>query len=154
MDVTHVSQFGRLKYVHVSVDTFSGAVYAFAHTGEKSGDVIEHLLQAFSFMGIPRTIKTDNGPGYTSRELCSFLQQWGVEHKTSIPHSPTGQAIVERTHQNIKRVLNQQTQILKLETPQIQLARALYTLNFLNCSFESMNPSIIHHFGGNKDLEK
>ncbi|NXI23842.1 POK11 protein, partial [Sterrhoptilus dennistouni] len=108
MDVMHVSQFGRLKYVHISVDTFSGAVYASAHTGEKSGDVIKHLLQAFSFMGIPRTIKTGNGPGYTSRELCSFLQQWGVEHKTGIPHSPTGQAIVERTHQNIKKVLNQQ----------------------------------------------
>ncbi|TRZ10813.1 hypothetical protein HGM15179_016282 [Zosterops borbonicus] len=154
MDMTHVSQFGRLKYVHVSVDTFSGAIYASAHTGEKSGDVIKHLLQAFSFMGIPRTIKTDNGLGYTSKELCSFLQQWGVEHKTGIPHSPTGQAIVERMHQNIKRVLSQQTQILKFETPQIHLARALYTLDFLNCSFESMNPLIIHHFGGNKDLEK
>ncbi|TRZ10793.1 hypothetical protein HGM15179_016311 [Zosterops borbonicus] len=101
-DVTHVSQFGRLKYVHVSVDTFSSAVYASAHTGEKSGDAIKHMLQAFSFMGIPRTLKTDNGPGYTSREFCSFLQQWGVEHKTGIPHSPTGQAIMERTHQTLK----------------------------------------------------
>ncbi|TRZ11451.1 hypothetical protein HGM15179_015656 [Zosterops borbonicus] len=88
MDVTHVSQFGRLKYVHVSVDTFSGVVYTSAHKGEKSGDVIKHLLQAFSFMGIPKTLKTDNGPGYTSKELCNFLQQWGVEHKTGIPHSP------------------------------------------------------------------
>ncbi|TRZ13764.1 hypothetical protein HGM15179_013338 [Zosterops borbonicus] len=54
MDVTHVSQFGKLKYVHVSVDTFSGAVYASAHTGERAGDVIKHLLQAFSFLGIPK----------------------------------------------------------------------------------------------------
>ncbi|TRZ05349.1 hypothetical protein HGM15179_021758, partial [Zosterops borbonicus] len=121
---------------------------------EKSEDVIKHLLQAFSFMGIPKTIKTDNGPGYTYREFCSFLQQWGVEPKTGIPHSPTGQAIVERTHQNIKRVLNQQTQIFKLETPQIRLARALFTLNFLNCSFKTMNPPIIRHFSGNKDLKE
>ncbi|TRZ19352.1 hypothetical protein HGM15179_007755 [Zosterops borbonicus] len=74
-DVTHMSQLGRLKYVHVSVDTFLGAVYASAHTGEKSGDAIKHLLQAYSFMGIPRTLKTNNGPGYKSKEFCSFLQQ-------------------------------------------------------------------------------
>ncbi|TRZ08546.1 hypothetical protein HGM15179_018559 [Zosterops borbonicus] len=154
MDVIHVSQFGRLKYVHVSVDTFSGAVFASAHTGEKSVDVIKHLLQAFSFLGIPKSIKTDNGPGYTSKEFCTFLQQWGVEHKTGIPHSPTGQAIVERTHQNIKRVLDQHEQICKLDTPSIRLARALFTINFLNCSFESMNPPIIRHFGGNPNFEE
>ncbi|NWR03519.1 POK19 protein, partial [Paradoxornis webbianus] len=107
-DITHFSQFGRQKYMHVSVDTFSGAVFASAHTGEKAGDAIKHLIQAFSFLGIPKSLKTDNGPLYRSREFCSFLQQWGVEHKTGIPHSPTGQAIVERTHQNLKRILSQQ----------------------------------------------
>ena len=31
-DVTHFAAFGTLKYVHVSVDTFSGAVFASCHT--------------------------------------------------------------------------------------------------------------------------
>ncbi|NWZ74675.1 POK11 protein, partial [Acrocephalus arundinaceus] len=101
-DVTHVPQFGRLKYVHVSVDIFSGAVFTSAHTGEKSGDAIKHLLLTFSFLGIPKVLKTDNGPAYRSKEFRDFLQQWGVEHKTGIPHSPTGQAVVERTHRDIK----------------------------------------------------
>ncbi|RMC20970.1 hypothetical protein DUI87_01824 [Hirundo rustica rustica] len=114
-DVTHIPQFGRSKYVHVSVDTFSGTVFASAHTGEKTSDVIKHLIQAFSFMGIPRELKTDNGPAYRSREFSSFLQQWGVGHKTGIPHSPTGQAVVERTQREIKRVLNQQQPVLKTE---------------------------------------
>ncbi|RMB93661.1 hypothetical protein DUI87_29890 [Hirundo rustica rustica] len=56
-DVTHFPQFGRQKYIHVSVDTFSGAVFASAHTGEKAGDAIKHLIHAFSFMGIPRELK-------------------------------------------------------------------------------------------------
>ncbi|NWY55345.1 POK7 protein, partial [Chionis minor] len=30
-DVTHFPDFGRLKYIHVSIDTFSGAVYATCH---------------------------------------------------------------------------------------------------------------------------
>ncbi|RMC06380.1 hypothetical protein DUI87_15813 [Hirundo rustica rustica] len=114
-DVTHIPQFGRSKYVHVSVDTFSGAVFASAHAGEKTLDAIKHLIQAFSFMGIPKELKTDNGPAYRSKEFCSFLQQWGVGHKTGIPHSPTGQAVVERTHREIKRVLNQQQPVLKTE---------------------------------------
>ncbi|RMC20388.1 hypothetical protein DUI87_01237 [Hirundo rustica rustica] len=146
-DVTHFPQFGRQKYIHVSVDTFSGAVFASAHTGEKAGDAIKHLIHAFSFMGIPRELKTDNGPAYKSRELRSFLQQWGVEHKTGIPHSPTGQAMVERTHGTIKRVLHQQQRVLRTESPSVRLARALFTINFLNCSYEGLNPPIVRHFG-------
>ncbi|NXF26134.1 POK6 protein, partial [Rhodinocichla rosea] len=63
-------------------------------------DVEKHLIQAFAVLGIPKVLKTDNGPAYTSRELRSFLQQWGIEHKTGMPYSPTGQAVVERTHQS------------------------------------------------------
>ncbi|NXX23991.1 POK11 protein, partial [Podargus strigoides] len=61
-------------------------------------DAIKHLLQAFSFMGIPKELKTDNGPSYRSKEFRSFLQQWGVEQKRGIAYSPSGQAVVERTH--------------------------------------------------------
>ncbi|RMB89001.1 hypothetical protein DUI87_34650 [Hirundo rustica rustica] len=153
-DVTYIMSFGRQRYVHISVDNFSGAVYASAHTGEKSSDAMKHLIQAFSLLGIPESIKTDNGLTYTSKEFRSFLQQWGVEHKTGIPYSPAGQATVERIHQNLKRVLNQQHRSLKLETPQIQLFRALFTLNFLNCTFfENLNPAIVHHFGENCQLQ-
>ncbi|NXU43523.1 POK11 protein, partial [Drymodes brunneopygia] len=35
MDVTHYAPFGRLRFIHVSVDTFSGATFASVHTGEK-----------------------------------------------------------------------------------------------------------------------
>ncbi|RMC10112.1 hypothetical protein DUI87_12910 [Hirundo rustica rustica] len=152
-DVTHFPEFGRSKFVHVSVDTFSGAVFASAHTGEKSSDAIKHLIQAFSFLGIPRELKTDNGPAYRSREFCSFLQQWAVEHKTGIPHSPTGQAVVERTHRDIKRVLHQQQRVLKTEPPSIRLARALFTINFLNCSFEVLNSPVARHFGSNPQFD-
>ncbi|NWS05105.1 POK10 protein, partial [Motacilla alba] len=34
-DVTHYVPFGRQKYIHVSIDTFSEAVLASAHSGEK-----------------------------------------------------------------------------------------------------------------------
>lgn len=151
-DVTKIPQFGRLKYVHVSVDTFSSAVFASAHAGERASDVQKHLIQAFSVLGIPKRLKTDNGPAYVSRELRVFLQRWGIEHRTGIPYSPTGQAVIERTHQNLKRVLSHLTPAGKMESPQVQLSRALYTLNFLNCSFDNLNPAIVRHFGGHGDL--
>nr|XP_014125095.1 uncharacterized protein LOC106629581 [Zonotrichia albicollis] len=153
MDVTHIPFFGRLCYVHVSVDTFSGAIYASAHTGERAADVQRHLLQAFAVLGIPKTLKTDNGPAYVSKELQSFLQQWGIVHKTGIPYSPTGQAMVERAHQSLKKVLSRQLPTMKAETPQVRLSRALYTLNFLNCSFDSQNPPIVRHFGSHQQLQ-
>ncbi|RMC02479.1 hypothetical protein DUI87_20873 [Hirundo rustica rustica] len=97
-DVTQVAEFGRLKYVHVTVDTFSSAMWASAHTGEKARDVIAHWRQAFAVLGIPSAVKTDNGPAYASQQVRQFLQSWGVSHNFGIPHSPTGQAIVERNH--------------------------------------------------------
>ncbi|NXE93139.1 POK18 protein, partial [Menura novaehollandiae] len=61
-------------------------------------DVIKHFQRAFSVLGVPKTIKTDNGLSYVSRSLNNFLCLWGVSHTTGMPHSPTGQAIVERAH--------------------------------------------------------
>lgn len=53
MDVTHVSEFGKLRYVHFSVGTCSGIIFASGHTGEKSRDIIAHCLQAFAAWGKP-----------------------------------------------------------------------------------------------------
>ncbi|NXL68446.1 POK18 protein, partial [Chordeiles acutipennis] len=50
----------------------------------------------FAVMGVPSQLKTDNGQAYVSSSFAQFCQQWGVKH---IPHSPTGQAIIERAHQ-------------------------------------------------------
>ncbi|NWI63414.1 POK25 protein, partial [Todus mexicanus] len=94
-DVTHIAEFGRFKYVHVSVDTFSSVIIATAHTGEAAKDVVWHWQRAFSVAGVPQQIKTDNGPAYLSSRINSFLQLWGITHVTDMPHSPTGQTIVE-----------------------------------------------------------
>ncbi|NXE50569.1 POK6 protein, partial [Casuarius casuarius] len=117
-DITHYPSFGRLKYVHVSVDTFSHYAVATAHVGEKHRDVCRHWLACFTVMGVPTQIKTDNGPAYTAQSSLNlgpqqqrtraFLQTWGVTHVTGIPHSPTGQAIVEHTHRTLKEMLEKQ----------------------------------------------
>ncbi|RMC16758.1 hypothetical protein DUI87_06352 [Hirundo rustica rustica] len=144
-DVTQVAEFGRLKYVHVMVDTFSSAMWASAHTGEKARDVIAHWRQAFAVLGIPSAVKTDNGPAYASQQVRQFLQSWGVSHNFGIPHSPTGQAIVEHNHGTLKRVLQKQKRGMQGETPNSRLAKALYTINHLTVPQNSNNPVILNH---------
>ncbi|RMC21699.1 hypothetical protein DUI87_02567 [Hirundo rustica rustica] len=144
-DVTQVAEFDRLKYVHVTVDTFSSAMWASAHTGEKARDVIAHWRQAFAVLGIPSAVKTDNGPAYASQKVRQFLQSWGVSHNFGIPHPPTGQAIVERNHGTLKRVLQKQKRGMQGETPHSQLAKALYTINHLTVPQNSNNPVILNH---------
>lgn len=100
--VIHYPLFGCQKYIHVSTDTFSGAVFALAHAGESVCFIKWHFFLAFSTLGIPDEIKTHNGPAYVSKHLKAFFQQWGIQHKTSILHLPTGQSTVERVHQNTK----------------------------------------------------
>jgi len=108
MDVTHVPEFGRQKYVHVVIDTFSMAIWATAQSGENTRHVIKHLYASFAVLGIPTEIKTDNGPAYTSTKFAQFCVLWGIHHTTGIPHNPTGQAMVERAHHTLKQLLHKQ----------------------------------------------
>ncbi|KAF4803357.1 hypothetical protein TURU_016966 [Turdus rufiventris] len=88
---------------------------------------------------------------YVSKEFLEFVQQCGVEHKTGIPHSPTGQAVIERAHQTLKQVLARQSSSTVWMSPQQKLCKAMFTINFLNCSFENMNPPVVRHFNSEKN---
>ena len=64
MDVTHVSSFGKLSYVHMTIDTFCQFIWATAHATKH---IQRHLSACFAVIKLPKTVKTDNGPAYTSR---------------------------------------------------------------------------------------
>jgi transposase InsO family protein len=104
MDVTHYAESGKLKYIHVCIDTYLVFPFASLHTGEASKNVIDHCLQAFNAMGLPKLIKTDNGPSYSSKNFTSFCKEFGIKHKTGIPYNPMGQGIVERAHRTLKEL--------------------------------------------------
>ena len=101
MDITHIPEFGKLAYVHVIVDTYSHVVMATARTEEAVKDVIQHLIICFSSSGVPKRIKTDNGPGYTGKNFQEFCCQLQIKHTTGIPYNPQGQGIVECAHLTI-----------------------------------------------------
>lgn len=102
MDATHCSEFGNLQYIHVCTDTYSGFIVATLRTGEASKQVSAHLLHCFSVLGLPKQIKTDNGPGYISKAFQEFCTQLHIAHLTGIPCNPQGQGMVERAHLSLK----------------------------------------------------
>jgi transposase InsO family protein len=53
-------------------------------------------------MGLPKCIKTDNGPSYSSKIFTSFCKEFVIKHKTRIPYNPMGQEIVECAHHTLK----------------------------------------------------
>ncbi|KAG3294456.1 hypothetical protein H1C71_040774, partial [Ictidomys tridecemlineatus] len=108
MDITHLPEFGKLKYLHVTVDTSSRFLMHSLYAGEKTKDVIAHCLQNFATVGIPKQLKTDNAPGYTSTSFKQFCSTFGITHITRIPYNPQGEGIVERAHQTIKMYLLKQ----------------------------------------------
>ncbi|NWI51465.1 IGEB protein, partial [Calyptomena viridis] len=67
-----------------------------------------------------------------------------VHHVTGIPHSPTGQAVVERAHQTLKSLILKQ----KGGEPSMlaeRLSKALYVLNYLRLAGNYKNPPMVIH---------
>ena len=133
MDVTHVSSFGKLSFVHVTVDTFSHVIIATAHTGEAIKDVIQHLFTCFSYLSLPKALKTDNAPAFTSKSFQEFCIKFQIKHNASIPYNPQGQAIVKRAHQTLKiQIQKLKEGEFKYSSPHQILQHALFVINILN----------------------
>ncbi|KAL6078044.1 hypothetical protein STEG23_004480 [Scotinomys teguina] len=82
MDVFHFAEFGKLKYVHHTIDTYSGFQWATALSSEKADSVITHLLEVMAIMGIPAQIKIDNAPAYVSGKMKQFFAYYNIKHIT------------------------------------------------------------------------
>ena len=61
-----------------------------------------NLLACFAIMGMPSSIKTDNGPACISRYFKQFLQSFSIKHITGIPYNPQAQGIIKRAHHTLK----------------------------------------------------
>ena len=76
MDVTHYAEFGKLKYIHVCIDTCSGFFFASFHMGEASRNVIIIVYKPLMLWELPKAIKTDNEPTYAGNNFISFCKEF------------------------------------------------------------------------------
>lgn len=110
-------------------------IVATQHAKINSKATVQHWLTAMAWLGIPKQIKTDKGPNFTSKSVQSFATKWNISLTHGIPYNSTGQAIVERANQTLKSKLETLAQAEGLtknippkEQPRL-LATALLVLN-------------------------
>lgn len=113
--------------------------------GETPRHVQTNFRHAFATLGVPQQIKMDNSSAYVSQLIANFFQNWGIQHVTGIPQSPTGQATVERTHQTIKTYLQNQKKGESGEQPVSRLAKVQHVMNFLRLPGDNVIVPIVKH---------
>ncbi|NXQ29287.1 POK11 protein, partial [Alaudala cheleensis] len=74
-----------------------------------------------------------------------------VKHTTGIPHSPTGQAIVERTNRTLKEYIAKQKQNDETDVVISRLSKVLFTLNYLCLSEGREEPAVVIHYHAVKE---
>ena len=53
-------------------------------------------------LGVPLTIRSDNGLCFSSDAIRRFIEEWKINHITSSPHYPESNELAERSVGSIK----------------------------------------------------
>ena len=77
-------------------------------SSQTSQDVIQALKSMFARRGIPDSVRSDNGPQYSSAEFIKFAKEWGFASVTSSPKHPQSNGMAERAVQTAKSVLKKE----------------------------------------------
>ncbi len=67
--------------------------------------IIKALTSFMSVFGIPKTIQSDQGSNFMSRQFSKVMQQLKVKHNISSAYHPQSQGGLERFHQTLKSLL-------------------------------------------------
>ena len=115
-DASYFRVIGWGFYSMVTVmDDYSRFILAWKlQTDMTSDSFIEVLQDAVDLTGmtdVPQQDRTrllsDNGPGYVSRAFGDSLHLVGIRHILASPYHPQTNGKIERSHQSIKREVNQ-----------------------------------------------
>ena len=75
--------------------------------GQSTGFSTVSLVKSmFARYGIPDTVRSDNGPHFSSRTFKEFVDEYGFKHKTSSPGYSQSNGGVERAIRTLKEMLN------------------------------------------------
>ena len=76
--------------------------------GQSNANKVVLLLKGmFSEHGIPKVIRSDNGPQYASAQFANFCLSWGITHETSSLHYPQSNGFAEACIKSVKHTLQQ-----------------------------------------------
>ena len=74
-------------------------------TSQCKARTIAHLKELFAEHGIPESIRSDNGPQFSSHLFKEFVEEWNFTHHTSSPTNPRSNGQAESAVKIIKGLL-------------------------------------------------
>ena len=97
------------SYLLVVIDDYSRypEVQLLHSTSVKA--VIPHLDRIFSTFGIPKVLRSDNGPPFNSAEFKQFAAHLGFEHRKITPRWPEANGEAERFMRTLKKAFRTAT---------------------------------------------
>ena len=107
-DMVHIDFFGPVptgEYLLVIIDRYSRFPEVELVKSTKTSSVIPRLDRIFSVHGIPREIKTDNGPPFNGEEFENYVKALGIKYDPGTPLWPQSNAEVERFMQPLRKAL-------------------------------------------------
>ena len=66
--------------------------------------IIPKLDRIFATHGLPKKVKSDNGPPFNGSDIKRYFETLGIEYKTSTPIWPQGNSSVESFMKPLKKV--------------------------------------------------
>jgi len=87
------------------VDSYSHFIEIAKLNNTSSKTVILHTKSIFARHGIPKTVKSDNGPQYSAEEYKRFSKEWGFSHVTTSPYHSQANGLAEKSVQIVKQLL-------------------------------------------------
>ena len=101
MDLFHADD----KDYLLTLDYYSKWVTVDELEGTRTAQVVDKLKGVCCDFGLMETLKSDNGPQYTSVELRKFMMQHGIKHETSSPRYARSNGLAERMVQIVKNLI-------------------------------------------------
>ena len=97
-------EFQSTKYILVA-DYYSRFPVVRKVRSTTAGATVDTLKQVFSEYGFPKTVMSDNGPPFSSKEFENFANKYCFDHITSSPRYPQSNGLVERMVQTVKQCM-------------------------------------------------
>ena len=103
----HIDYAGPLNghYFLVVVDSFTKWPEVFKCKHPTSTSTIDALRLLFSRFGVPKTIVSDNGTQFTSKEFEEFCKALSIKHLTTAIYHPRSNSLAERFVDTFKKAL-------------------------------------------------
>ena len=93
------------EYLLVVIDLYSRYPEVDIVKSTSAQAIIPKLDRIFATHGLPKKVKSDNGPPFNGSDIRRYFETLGVEHKTSTPIWPQGNSSVGSFMKPLKKVI-------------------------------------------------